>query len=198
MGRLVMRRAAQLAIDKARATGIGWVGARMSNHASPAALYATLPLQHDMIGLYVAVGSNNHLPPWGGGESLLGTNPLAVAVPALEEPAIVLDMRRRLPPAARCGSRRSAANKGRLDDRSRRQAAHDDAAPCSTGTRPQPQVAVPESPCRGACSPACATAGAMPMAASLIAEVRGARRGDEAESACAIHRRLLHCASASC
>jgi LDH2 family malate/lactate/ureidoglycolate dehydrogenase len=38
------------------------------------------------------MGSNNHLPPWGGSESLLGTSPMAVAVPALEEPPIVLDM----------------------------------------------------------------------------------------------------------
>jgi L-2-hydroxycarboxylate dehydrogenase (NAD+) len=87
MGHLVMRRAAELAIEKAKATGIGWVGARMSNHAGPAALYVTMPLAHDMIGLYFAVGSNNHLPPWGGNESLLGTNPMAVAVPAMEEPA---------------------------------------------------------------------------------------------------------------
>src|SRR5271170_5808452 len=65
MGHLVMKRAAELAIDKAKATGIGWVGTRMSNHAGPAALYVTLPLKHDMIGLYFAVGSNNHLPPLG-------------------------------------------------------------------------------------------------------------------------------------
>jgi len=92
MGHLVMRRAAALAIEKAKATGIGWVGARMSNHAGPAALYVTMPLKHDMIGLYFAVGSSNHLPPWGGSESLLGTNPMAVAVPAMDEPPIVLDM----------------------------------------------------------------------------------------------------------
>jgi L-2-hydroxycarboxylate dehydrogenase (NAD+) len=60
MGHLVMRRAAKLAISKAKATGIGWVGARMSNHAGPAALYAMMPLAHDMVGLYFAVGSNNH------------------------------------------------------------------------------------------------------------------------------------------
>src|ERR1700683_803240 len=71
MGHLVMRHAAHLAIEKARATGIGWVGARMSNHAGPAALYVTLPLHHDMIGLYFAGGSNNQLPPWGGRESPL-------------------------------------------------------------------------------------------------------------------------------
>jgi LDH2 family malate/lactate/ureidoglycolate dehydrogenase len=64
----------------------------MSNHAGPAALYAMMPLAHDMIGLYLAVGSNNHLPPWGSTENLLGTNPIAIAIPAEEEPPIVLDM----------------------------------------------------------------------------------------------------------
>jgi len=109
MGHLVMRRAAELAIAKAKATGIGWVGARMSNHAGPAALYVTMPLQHDMIGLYFAVGSNNHLPPWGGSESLLGTNPMAVAIPALEEPPIVLDM---APTVAAYGKVRLKAQRG--------------------------------------------------------------------------------------
>src|SRR4029077_1313327 len=109
MGHLVMRRAAALAIEKATATGIGWVGARMSNHAGPAALYVTMPLAHDMGGLYFAVGSNNHLPPWGGSESLLGTNPMAVAVPALEEPPIVLDM---APTVAAYGKVRLKAQRG--------------------------------------------------------------------------------------
>ena len=109
MGQLVMRRAAHLAIDKAKATGVGWVGARMSNHAGPAALYVTMPLHHDMIGLYFAVGSNNHLPAWGSSESLLGTNPMAVAVPAHEESAIVLDM---APTVAAYGKVRLKAQRG--------------------------------------------------------------------------------------
>jgi L-2-hydroxycarboxylate dehydrogenase (NAD+) len=109
MGHLVMRRATHLAIEKAKATGIGWVGARMSNHAGPAALYATLPLHHDMIGIYFAVGSNNHLPPWGGSENLLGTNPMAVAVPALQEPPVVLDM---APTVAAYGKVRLKAQRG--------------------------------------------------------------------------------------
>ena len=109
MGHLVMQRAAELAIEKAKATGIGWVGARMSNHAGPAALYVTMPLKHDMIGLYFAVGSSNHLPPWGGSESLLGTNPMAVAVPALDEPPIVLDMS---PTVAAYGKVRLKAQRG--------------------------------------------------------------------------------------
>jgi L-2-hydroxycarboxylate dehydrogenase (NAD+) len=109
MGHLVMRRAAHLAIEKAKATGVGWVGARMSNHAGPAALYVTMPLKHDMIGLYFAVGSSNHLPAWGSSETLLGTNPMAFAVPAQDEPAIVLDMS---PTVVAFGKVRLAAQRG--------------------------------------------------------------------------------------
>jgi len=92
MGHLVMKRAAELAIQKARDAGVAWVGAQWSNHAGPASLYAKMPLAHDMIGLYFAVGNANHLPPWGGLDLLLSTNPIAAAIPAAEEPPIVLDM----------------------------------------------------------------------------------------------------------
>jgi L-2-hydroxycarboxylate dehydrogenase (NAD+) len=92
MGHLVMERAARLAIEKARVTGIAWVGSQWSNHAGPASLYARMPLEHDMIGLYFAVGNANHLPPWGGLDVLLSTNPIAVAIPAGEEAPVVLDM----------------------------------------------------------------------------------------------------------
>lgn len=92
MGHLVARFATELAMDKAESSGVAWVGTRYSNHAGPAGLYARMPLARGMIGLYSVVGSANHLPPWGGTEMLLSTNPIAVAVPALEEPPIVLDM----------------------------------------------------------------------------------------------------------
>lgn len=92
MGHLVMRFATEKAIEKAKSAGAAWVGVRMSNHAGPASLYASMPLAHDMVGLYLAVGNANHLPPWGGLDMLLSTNPIAVAVPAGEEPPIVLDM----------------------------------------------------------------------------------------------------------
>lgn len=92
MGHLVMKRAAETAVDLAREAGVGWVGARGSNHAGTAALYATLPLRHRMIGLCTSVASANHMPAWGSAESLLGTNPLAVAIPAHDEPPVVLDM----------------------------------------------------------------------------------------------------------
>jgi LDH2 family malate/lactate/ureidoglycolate dehydrogenase len=51
-----------------------------------------MPLARDMIGLYFAVGNANHLPPWGGLDMLLSTNPIAAAIPAGDEKPIVLDM----------------------------------------------------------------------------------------------------------
>jgi len=92
MGHLVMKRAAEVAIAKARTAGCAWVGTRMSNHAGPASLYARMPLAEGMVGVYLAVGNANHLPPWGGLDMLLSTNPIAVAIPTLEEPPVVLDM----------------------------------------------------------------------------------------------------------
>jgi L-2-hydroxycarboxylate dehydrogenase (NAD+) len=92
LGHLVMKRAAELAIEKARQCGIGWVGTRHSNHAGPAQLYPRMAAAQDMIGLYFCVGNTNLLPPWGGTEVLLSTNPVAIAVPALQHPSIVLDM----------------------------------------------------------------------------------------------------------
>ena len=92
MGHLVMRFATGVAMEKAGRSGIGWVGVQRSNHAGPAALYAMMPLEHNMIGIYLAVGSANHMPPWGGVELLLSTNPIAFAIPASEEPPIVLDI----------------------------------------------------------------------------------------------------------
>ena len=92
MGHLVMSVAAKVAIEKSSKTGIGWVGVKNSNHAGPAALYAMMPLEQNMIGIYFAVGNANHVAPFGGVEPLLSTNPIAVAIPALAEAPVVLDM----------------------------------------------------------------------------------------------------------
>jgi L-2-hydroxycarboxylate dehydrogenase (NAD+) len=92
LGHLVMKRATELAIEKARQCGIGWVGTRRSSHAGPAQLYPRIIAAQDMIGLYFCVGNANLVPPWGGTEVLLSTNPVAIAVPAWQHPAIVLDM----------------------------------------------------------------------------------------------------------
>ncbi len=92
MGHLVVKQATDLAIAKAKTHGIGWVGCKMSNHAGPASLYAGMVADAGLVGIYFAVGSANHMAPWGGIELLLSTNPIAVAVPAKDGPPIVLDM----------------------------------------------------------------------------------------------------------
>jgi L-2-hydroxycarboxylate dehydrogenase (NAD+) len=92
MGHLVMAQAAATAVELARACGVAWVGARRSNHAGAAGVYAAMPLAHDMVGIYSVVASANHMAPWGGAETLLGTNPLAIAIPAGEEAPVVLDI----------------------------------------------------------------------------------------------------------
>ena len=92
MGHVVMSHAAKLAVELARACGVGWVGARRSNHAGAGAIYAAIPLEHGMVGIYGAASSVNHMAPWGGTEPLLGTNPIAVAIPAGKEAPVVLDI----------------------------------------------------------------------------------------------------------
>lgn len=92
MGHLVVARAAETAIELAKEAGIGWVGIRNSNHAGPASLYAAMPVAHGMVGIYGAVASANHMAPWGGTDLLLGTNPLAIGVPAGNAPPVILDI----------------------------------------------------------------------------------------------------------
>jgi L-2-hydroxycarboxylate dehydrogenase (NAD+) len=92
MGHLVMAKAAEVAVELAREAGVAWVGTHHSNHAGAAGVYAAMMLPHDMVGIYGVVASANHMPVWGGIELLLGTNPIAVAIPAGEEAPVVLDI----------------------------------------------------------------------------------------------------------
>jgi L-2-hydroxycarboxylate dehydrogenase (NAD+) len=92
LGQVVMTRAVEVATAKAAAAGIGWVGTVHSNHAGAAGVYTALALEAGFAALYFAVANGNGMPPWGGRERLLGTNPLAVAFPAGREPAFELDI----------------------------------------------------------------------------------------------------------
>jgi len=92
LGHLAMSTARDLAIDKAREAGIGWVGVRRGNHAGPLALYVRPQAEAGMIGMAAAVGSANHVPPYGGTDLLLGTNPIAISAPSSDPDPFVLDM----------------------------------------------------------------------------------------------------------
>jgi len=92
MGHLVVTYAAKLAVEIAREAGIGWVGVRRSNHSGAGSTYAAIPLEAGMVGIYSAVSGSNFMAPWGGAEPLLGTNPIAVGIPAGKEAPIMLDI----------------------------------------------------------------------------------------------------------
>lgn len=92
LGHLAMSAARDLAMVKAREAGIGWVGVRRGNHAGPLALYVRPQAEAGMIGMAAAVGSANHVPPFGGTDLLLGTNPIAISAPSGSEDPFVLDM----------------------------------------------------------------------------------------------------------
>ncbi|MGZ2257953.1 Ldh family oxidoreductase [Roseobacter sp. A03A-229] len=92
LGHLAMSAARDLAMEKARGAGIGWIGVRRGNHAGPLALYVRPQAEAGLIGIASAVGSANHVPPYGGSDLLLGTNPFAISAPSADADPFVLDM----------------------------------------------------------------------------------------------------------
>jgi LDH2 family malate/lactate/ureidoglycolate dehydrogenase len=91
LGLVVGVRAMGIAIEKARAAGVGLAAVRNSRHYGAAGIYARMAIANDMIGLSLT-NSDALVVPTFGRESRLGTNPVAVAVPAGSEPPFLLDM----------------------------------------------------------------------------------------------------------
>ncbi|MHA2067560.1 MAG: Ldh family oxidoreductase, partial [Candidatus Thorarchaeota archaeon] len=90
-GQVVGTRAMDLAIEKAKETGIGMVSVFNSNHFGMAAYFSMYALSQDMIGVAMS-NANPGMAPFGGMEKELGTNPLSVAIPAKEHDPVVLDL----------------------------------------------------------------------------------------------------------
>ncbi len=90
LGLVVAPQAMQVAIDKAKNVGTGWVSVKNSNHYGIAGYHAMMALQHDMIGIAMTNASPLVAPTFSL-ERLLGTNPIAVAIPAGDQPAFVAD-----------------------------------------------------------------------------------------------------------
>lgn len=90
LGLVVGPAAMQIAIDKARIAGTGWVAVRNSNHFGIAGYHALLATEHDMIGQAMTHAAPLVAPTFSL-DKLLGTNPIAVAVPALAEPPFLAD-----------------------------------------------------------------------------------------------------------
>ncbi len=91
MGQVVGTKAMQACLDKAEQSGVAFTTVRNSNHFGTAAYYAMMALERDMIGFSIT-NSPPVMAPWGGKKGFLGTNPLAIAVPAGEERPFIFDM----------------------------------------------------------------------------------------------------------
>lgn len=90
LGLVVAPKAMEVAIQKARIAGTGWVAVKNSNHFGIAGHHAMMALDHDMIGMAMTNASPLVAPTFSV-ERLLGTNPIAVAIPADKQPPFVAD-----------------------------------------------------------------------------------------------------------
>lgn len=90
LGLVVAPFAMQVAIDKAKNVGTGWVSVKNSNHFGIAGIHAMMALKEEMIGMAMTNASALVAPTFSN-ERMLGTNPIAVAIPANEQPAFVAD-----------------------------------------------------------------------------------------------------------
>jgi L-2-hydroxycarboxylate dehydrogenase (NAD+) len=90
LGLVVAPYAMQVAIDKAKNAGTGWVSVQNSNHFGIAGYHAMMALPNDMIGIAMTNASPLVSPTFST-ERLLGTNPIAVAIPAGKQPPFVAD-----------------------------------------------------------------------------------------------------------
>lgn len=90
LGLVVAPYAMQIAIEKAKTCGTGWVSVKNSNHYGIAGYHAMMALEHDMIGISMTNGSALVAPTFSK-ERMLGTNPICVAIPAGEQPSFVAD-----------------------------------------------------------------------------------------------------------
>lgn len=90
LGLVIAPAAMQVAIDKALIAGTGWVSVQNSNHFGIAGYHAMLALPHDMIGIAMTNASALVAPTFST-EKMLGTNPIAVAIPAGTEQPFVAD-----------------------------------------------------------------------------------------------------------
>lgn len=91
LGLVVGPWANRVAMSKAESAGSGWVSVRNTNHYGIAGWYVLEALKRDLIGWSMTNTTKLVAPLWGG-ERMLGTNPIAIAFPGLEEPPIVIDL----------------------------------------------------------------------------------------------------------
>ncbi len=83
--------AMDIAIEKAKQHGSGWVAVKNSSHFGVAVGHLEKALENGMIG-FSLTNASPLVAPAGGRERLLGTNPICIGFPAKENPPFILDM----------------------------------------------------------------------------------------------------------
>ena len=91
LGLVVAPKAMEIAMEKAEKVGTGWVSVKNSNHFGIAGYHTLMAVEKDMIGIAMTNASPLVAPTFAI-ERMLGTNPIAVAIPTDDEPAFVADM----------------------------------------------------------------------------------------------------------
>jgi len=100
LGHPVSVKTMKLVLEKARLAGMAMATVRNSNHYGIAGYYAMMALSEEMIGISFT-NSGPLVAPTFGKKAMLGTNPIAVAVPAGSERPFVLDMATSIVPIGR-------------------------------------------------------------------------------------------------
>jgi LDH2 family malate/lactate/ureidoglycolate dehydrogenase len=90
MGQLVGKKAMNMAIEKAQTSGIGMVVVRNSNHYGIAGYYAKMAEEKNLLGISMT-NSPAVIVPTFGKNAMLGTNPIAISMPADPYP-FLMDM----------------------------------------------------------------------------------------------------------
>ncbi|GIV81120.1 MAG: malate dehydrogenase [Anaerolineae bacterium] len=91
LGSVIAQKAMELAVQKAKISGVGTVVVRNSTHFGSSAVPARIALEHDCIGIALT-NAGPEMAPWGGCTGVVGTNPWGIAAPTGGDFPVVLDI----------------------------------------------------------------------------------------------------------
>lgn len=91
LGSPVGQKAMELAVKKAKVSGVGTVIVRNSTHFGSSAVPARIAVESDCIGIAMT-NAGPEMAPWGGRTGVVGTNPWGIAAPTGGDFPVVLDI----------------------------------------------------------------------------------------------------------
>ncbi|TVY07947.1 Ldh family oxidoreductase [Paenibacillus cremeus] len=91
LGIILATKGIEIAVNKAKETGLAVVGIKNSSHCGMLADYTHYAAQNDCIAI-ATTNAPSSMAPWGGKKGYFGTNPFSYGIPAGEEQDIIFDM----------------------------------------------------------------------------------------------------------